>query len=85
MELEREVKLKLLNTLQDEKVYSLYKLAQKCGTNSKTVKKNLGFLEKIGLVTIDKTSENESASGRASYRIQITEYGLKAVKRTKNR
>lgn len=83
MVLQRDrIKLKLLEGMEEDKVYSLYSLAKLCGTNSKTVKDNLEFLERIGLVEIDKVGKEESASGVPSYRVRITREGLRASERT---
>ena len=74
-----EIKIKILKQLSDGKVYSFYLLAKKAGANNTTVKKNCAFLHTIGLIKIDEVSSEESASGTPSYRVTITEDGLKAV------
>lgn len=76
-----EIKLRVLKQLRDEKVYSIYLLAKLIGANNTTVKKNCNFLHKIGLIEISKISAEESASGVPSYRVKISQDGLKAVKK----
>ena len=75
-----ELKTRVLKQLSDGKVYSFYLLSKSVGANNTTVKKNCNFLHLIGLIDISKISAEESASGLPSYRIRITEDGLKAVK-----
>lgn len=75
-----EIKIRILKQLSDRKVYSFYLLAKKAGANNTTVKKNCAFLRTIGLIKIDEVSSKESASGTPSYRVTITESGLKAVR-----
>jgi predicted transcriptional regulator len=75
-----ELKARVLKQLSDGKVYSFYLLSKAVGANNTTVKKNCNFLHLIGLIDINKISAEESASGLPSYRIRITEDGLKAVK-----
>ena len=74
-----DIKIKILKQLSDGKVYSFYLLAKKVKANNTTVKKNCAFLHTIGLIKIDEVSPEESASGTPSYRVTITENGLKAV------
>ncbi len=74
-----KVKIKILRQLKDGKVYSYYSLAKAIGANNTTVMRNCNFLHVIGLVEVDKVSGRESASGRPSYRIKITNEGLRAV------
>ncbi|MEA2032546.1 MAG: hypothetical protein U9N41_03055 [Euryarchaeota archaeon] len=75
-----ELKARVLKQLTDGKVYSFYLLSKAVGANNTTVKKNCNFLHLIGLIDINKISVEESASGIPSYRVRITEDGLKAVK-----
>ena len=75
-----EIKIKILKQLSDGKVYSFYLLAKKVGANNTTVKKNCAFLHTIRLIRIDEVTSKESASGTPSYRVTITEDGLKAVR-----
>lgn len=75
-----EIKIKILKQLSDGKVYSFYLLAKKVGANNTTVKKNCAFLHTIGLIRIDEVTSKESASGTPSYRVTITKDGLKAVR-----
>ncbi|MFZ3060838.1 MAG: hypothetical protein WA102_14010 [Candidatus Methanoperedens sp.] len=79
------IKLRVLKQLNDGKIYSFYLLAKLVGANNTTVKKNCNFLHKIGLIEISKITAEESASGVPSYRIKITQDGLKAVKRFNTR
>lgn len=73
-------KIELLEVLLDKKVHTFYHLSKIIKTNYETVKKNCRFLELLDLVKIDKISKNESASGVASYKVKITEEGLKSLK-----
>ncbi len=73
-----ELKARVLEQLSDGKVYSFYLLSKEVGANNTTVKKNCNFLHLIGLIEVDKISAEESASGTPSYRIRITEKGLEA-------
>lgn len=74
------IKLRVLRQLSDGKVYSFYLLAKLVGANNTTVKRNCNFLHKIGLIEINHIKAEESASGLPSYRVKITQEGLKAVK-----
>ena len=73
-------KIEILKALLDGKVRSYYNLSQAVGTNYDTVKKNCRFLELLNFVEINRVEKEESASGVASYRVRITEDGLKAMK-----
>jgi len=73
-------KIEILKALLDGKVRTYYNLSRAVGTNYDTVKKNCRFLELLNFVGISKVEKDESASGVASYRVRITEDGLKAVK-----
>lgn len=73
-----ELKARVLKQLSDGKVYSFYLLSKAVGANNTTVKKNCNFLHLIGLIEVNKISAEESASGIPSYRIRITEKGLEA-------
>ncbi len=75
-----ELKARVLKQLTDGKVYSFYLLSKSVGANNTTVKKNCNFLHLIGLIEISKISAEESASGIPSYKIRITEKGLEATK-----
>ncbi|WP_456475250.1 hypothetical protein [Candidatus Pyrohabitans sp.] len=70
-------KIEILRALSDRKVHTYYNLTKITGTNFNTVKKNCIFLELLGLVEVLKISKEESASGVASYRVRITENGLR--------
>jgi predicted transcriptional regulator len=70
-------KIEILRALSDRKVHTYYNLSKITGTNFNTVKKNCNFLELLGFVEVLKISKEESASGVASYRVRITEKGLK--------
>ncbi|MEA1944357.1 MAG: hypothetical protein U9N07_03330 [Euryarchaeota archaeon] len=72
-------KIEILKALSDEKVHTYYNLSQIVRTNYDTVKKNCRFLEVLDYVEITRVDKEESASGIASYRVRITQDGLKAV------
>lgn len=69
-----------MKALLDGKVRTYYNLSRAVGTNYDTVKKNCRFLELLNFVEINKVEKEESASGVASYRVRITEDGVKAVR-----
>jgi hypothetical protein len=73
-------KIELLEALLDKKVHTLYHLSKIIKTNYETVKKNCRFLELLDLVKIDNISKDDSASGVPSYKVRITEEGLKTLK-----
>lgn len=75
-----EIKLKVLKKLSDSKIYSFYMLAKAVEANNTTIKKNCNFLHKIGLIEISRVTAEESASGMPSYRVKITSDGMKAIK-----
>ena len=75
-----EIKIKILEQLSDGKVYSFYLLAKKVKANKTTVNKNCTILHTIELIRIDEVTSKENASGTPSYRVTITEDGLKAVR-----
>ena len=77
-------KIELLKALSDGKVYTYYRLSRIVGTNYETVKKNCRFLELLTFVEISRVDKEESASGVASYRVRITEDGLKAARKILN-
>lgn len=72
-------KIEILKALSDEKVHTYYNLSQIVRTNYDTVKKNCRFLEILDYIEITRVSKEESASGIASYRVRITQDGLKAA------
>ncbi len=72
-------KIEILKALSDGKVHTYYNLSRTVGTNYDTVKRNCGFLEILGYIEITRVGKEESASGVASYRVRITEDGVKAV------
>jgi len=74
------IKIRILKQLADRKVYSFYSLAKTVRANNTTVKRNCNFLNKVGLIEIDKLSVEESASGKPSYRVRISQTGLKVVR-----
>jgi len=74
-------KIELLKALIDGKVYTYYRLSRIVVTNYETVKKNCRFLELLAFVEISRVDKEESASGVASYRVRITEDGLKVAKK----
>ncbi|RLI74181.1 hypothetical protein DRP04_14975 [Archaeoglobales archaeon] len=76
-------KIDILKTLSDGRVYTYYHLSRILRTNYETVKKNCRFLELLDLVEVIKVDKEESASGVASYRVRITEQGLKAFEKIK--
>ncbi len=75
-----EKKIEILEVLPDGKVYTFYHLSKAVRTNYETVKKNCGFLELLDLVKINRVDKENSASGVASYRVKITQDGLKILK-----
>lgn len=77
-------KIELLKVLSDEKVYTYYHLSKVIKTNYETIKKNCLFLELLNLVKIIKVDKEESASGVASYKVRITDEGLKVVNNINN-
>jgi len=72
-------KIEILKALSDGKVHTYYNLSQLVGTNYDTVKKNCRFLEILDYIEITRMDKEESASGVASYRVRITQDGVKAV------
>ncbi len=72
-------KIEILKALSDRKVHTYYNLSKITRTNFNTVKKNCKFLELLNLIEILEVSREESASGVASYRVRITEKGLKFI------
>lgn len=54
---------------------SFYNLSQKVGPNFNTIKKNCNFLKLLGLIEIDRTPAEESASGKGHYEVKITKEG----------
>lgn len=80
-------KIEILEVLSDGKVHTFYHLSKAVRTNYETVKKNCGFLELLDLVKINRVDKENSASGVASYRVKITQDGLRILKnilRSKN-
>jgi len=69
-------KIEILRALSDGRVYSYYNLSKRIGTNYETVKKNCRFLELLNFIEVTKVGKEESASGKASYRVRITGKGL---------
>lgn len=75
-------KIEILKALKDGKVHSFYNLSKKLGTNFHTIKKNCNFLELLKLIEIDRTTADESASGKARYQVRITEKGRELLEST---
>lgn len=73
-------KIEILQILSDGKVHTYYHLSKGVKTNYETIKKNCQFLELLTLVEIDRISKSDSASGVASYKVKITQEGLKQLK-----
>jgi len=69
-------KIEILKVLSDGKVYTYYYLSKVIRTNYETVKKNCKFLELLNFIEVTKVEKEESASGKASYRVRITKKGL---------
>lgn len=83
-----EKKIELLEALSDRKVHTFYHLSKIVKTNYETVKKNCRFLELLDLVEIDRITKDDSASGVASYKVRVTQEGLKTfeiIVKNKNR
>jgi hypothetical protein len=78
-------KIEILEVLSDGKVHTFYHLSKVVKTNFETIKKNCRFLELLDLVEIYRISKKDSASGVASYRIEITPEGLKTLKHILNK
>jgi len=74
-------KIEIMEALSDGKVYSYYLLSKRVGTNYETVKKNCRFLELLNFIEVTKVGSGESASGKASYRVKITNKGLDWLKK----
>ncbi len=72
-------KIEILKALSDGKVHTYYNLSQLVRTNYETVKKNCRFLEILDYIEITRMDKEESASGVASYRVRITQDGVKAI------
>ena len=72
-------KIEVLKALSDGKVHAYYNLSQLVRTNYDTVKRNCRFLEILGYIEIARMDKEESASGAASYRVRITQDGVKAI------
>lgn len=75
-----EKKIEILEVLSDGKVHTFYHLSKAVRTNYETVNKNCRFLELLDLVKINGVNKENSASGVASYRVKITQDGLKILK-----
>ncbi len=75
-----EKKIEILEVLSDGKVHTFYHISKAVRTNYETVKKNCRFLELLDLVKINRVNKENSASGVASYRVKLTQDGLKILK-----
>lgn len=66
--------------LLDEKWHSYYDIQISLGMNYNSLKKQLNFLETLNLVELTVVYPEESSSGRGSYKVKITENGVKWVR-----
>ncbi len=78
-------KIQILETLSDLKVHTFYHVSKVTKTNYNTVKKNCRFLELLNLVEINILSKEDSASEVPSFRVRITQEGLKTAKNIHHR
>ena len=75
-----EIKIKILRFLNDDKWHSFYHIQKGCNINYNMLKRHIEFLSKAGFVKIIKISPEESATGKGSYKVKITELGKEMLK-----
>jgi hypothetical protein len=78
-----EIRKKILDVLSDNKIYSYSALEKKVNTSSQSIRINCSTMEKLNFVKINTILENESGSGRASYKVKITDEGLMWLEKLK--
>ena len=67
-----ETKIKIIEYLKDGKWHSYYDVQKKLGINYDSLKQQLNFLEKMGLVELSVISAEESSTGKGSYKVRRT-------------
>ena len=75
-----EIKTKILQAINDEKWHSYYDIQRKCNINYAMLKKHIYFLKLIGFVKVIEINSEESATGKGSYKVKITEDGKKILR-----
>lgn len=79
-----EIKIDVLTTLTDGKTYSFSMLSRQLKTAWSTIVNNSDFLDSLGFVVVNKTTREESATGRPNYFVKITDNGREWLKGMKN-
>jgi predicted ArsR family transcriptional regulator len=76
-----EVRKKILMALR-EKPLSYAQLERKINTGFRTIKRNCEELETYEILEIEKI-DKDPANGKPSYRVKITNHGVKSLERLK--
>ena len=76
-----EIRISILKILREKPVNSYFKLAELVKTGFVTVKKNCEALQKYKQVRIDKIPKEKSPSKKESFRISITDEGLRFLEK----
>jgi len=74
-----EIRISILKELRKNSVDSYFQLGKMVRTGFTTIKKNCESLKNYKLVKIEKISKDKGLSKRDSFRISITEKGLKLL------
>lgn len=77
-------KIEILSLIKDGKWYSYHYLHTKLGMFYYTAKRELNFLETLGFVEINRLTKENTASGKASYSVRITEKGKEWLSKMRN-
>jgi len=74
------LKFEVIRYLTDRKWHSYYDIQTSLGMNYNSLKKQLNFLKTLNLVELAIVPAEESSSGKGSYKVKITENGIKWVR-----
>ncbi len=70
-----EIKIQILEVLNNGKAYTFSKLSGEVGTSYYTVTSNCEFLKLLNLIEVNVINKEESASGKGQSNIRITKKG----------
>ncbi|MCK5024122.1 MAG: hypothetical protein KAR56_00730 [Thermoplasmata archaeon] len=75
-----EIKVRIVEHLNDRKWHSYYDLQRVLGINYDSLKQHLRFLEIIDLVELSIIKPQDSHSGKGSYKAKIADKGIEWLK-----
>ncbi len=80
-----EIRFKILEELRKSTINSFFQLTRLVGTSFITIKNNCLALEKYGFIEITKIDKDNSPSKKTSFKISITDEGLRFLENIKQK